>query len=163
MPISREKAYWNLKQISERAGRSFLTAITEAPNAPLNIHIIRVTESGRGIDTQGFPARIRDALETYGIFINQGQLPMVQDVAKNFNRISQTRRLNFKGAFDAAYTQLGSPYLVVVLLPNTDTTTYSDVKWWADCDRGVATVCIGPKGLGTVSGSKGDQTLGNLR
>ncbi|TVY15724.1 Protein argonaute 1A [Lachnellula arida] len=128
MPIVRNNASWNLKPISENANHSFLTAITQTEGAPLDIHIIRVTQHGRGGNVGIFPTKIRNALNTYGIFINQGQLPMVADAAKNFNPVSQTRRMNFKATLDAAYTQLGSPRLVVVLLPNTDTTTYSDVK-----------------------------------
>jgi hypothetical protein len=87
-----------------------------------------------------------------------------QNAAKDSSRNPQTRRANIKANLDAAHQTLGRPQLVVVLLLDTDATTYSDVKWWADCDRGIPTVYVSPRAVGAITGHGGGLgLLGNLR
>ncbi|TVY43663.1 Protein argonaute [Lachnellula occidentalis] len=155
-------ASWNLRQISSGQGRTFF----HTPTGQISVHVIRVVIAGphgnEGVVVGAFRARLQMALHAYGITV---QAPNIQDALFTPNANPQTRRAMFKAKLDAACGRFNRPRLLVVLLPDTNATTYSDVKWWGDCDRGVPTVCVAPEAAGLVNGgTRGDQgVLGNLR
>lgn len=54
----------------------------------------------------------------------------------------QVGRAMLKRELDLAWNKLKIPSVIIVQLPYKDLTIYADLKWWGDCDKGVATSCI---------------------
>lgn len=67
-------------------------------------------------------------------------------------------RAELKKVLDKAWQQLSSPPFVLVQLPYKDLIIYANLKWWGDCDQGVATSCILAAKCAKISGS----LIGNL-
>lgn len=80
-----------------------------------------------------------EGFETCGVKLNSGSN-------------AQERRGQVTKALQRVYDHLEArlcrhPPLILFILPSKDLTTYADVKWWADCVRGVPTVCITADGV----------------
>lgn len=70
------------------------------------------------------------------------------------------RRQKLSNNLRRAYEKLGKPTLVVIILPNDNASIFGDIKWWADCEDGVRSVCVTPKAVqknGKAWGQYGDQ------
>jgi hypothetical protein len=72
-------------------------------------------------------------LGSYGLTVNQAN-PIADAIHGNRDQLARN--------LDNACNQFGTPPLVIVLLPSKDARTYGNVKWWADCVRGVPTLCV---------------------
>lgn len=144
---------------------SFLT-----PAPPANVHIIRIVNpnSQGGVDVGNFGTRLATALGNYGIHIIQPILVQNAALPAPAPNAPQLRRRNFGRNLRSAYQRLSSlddqwAHLIVVLLLDTNTDAYSDIKWWAECELGIPTLCVAPKAVEKVITGHGDQTLlGNL-
>ncbi|KAK0101471.1 hypothetical protein ONS95_006642 [Cadophora gregata] len=72
-------------------------------------------------------------------------------------------RAEFKANLDAAWARLGKPNFVIFQLPQKDANIYSDRKWWADCDQGVANICTTFQKLDRIKENRVDTNfLGNM-
>jgi hypothetical protein len=61
-----------------------------------------------------------------------------------------------------AFEKLGKPPLVLILLQSADAKTFADIKWWADCQQGVPSVCVRPDALRKNYNKTDGRILANL-
>jgi eukaryotic translation initiation factor 2C len=93
-----------------------------------------------------FCKTIITALSLYGFVTNEFQVHAF-DVKDIRDRDPKVRRANWKRVLDGAFNMLKSPPLIVAILPGEDASVYADIKRWANCIRGVPTVCVSPRAV----------------
>ncbi|TVY82147.1 Protein argonaute-2, partial [Lachnellula suecica] len=154
---ARDSASWNLASISTKTKNAFLDVVPWDEQ----LHIIQITRPPKrplvSAEIERFGNALIKEMQNYGF------TPNITPRTYNMNVITnpdpQIRREMFKNAADNTFAGQGRPNLVVVILPDHDAQVYSDVKWWADCQFGVPTVCVRLPAVGTYW-DKG--LLGNL-
>lgn len=119
------------------------------PNAQhRTIHIIHINGVGgpNNAAVQRFRETLPVALAKYGLGINKPKV-YVLDITKTFVDDPMKRRNKWIAELNKADAQLKSPSLIVILLSSEDAGAYSNIKRWADCVKGVPTVCVSPSAL----------------
>lgn len=123
--------------------------------------IIRIAGSPHTVqEIKKFGNHLLKALPKYGFPTTEyaGEPP----VTYHFNDDPQVRRKQFCADLTTVFEKLESPALLLVLLSGDGAGIYSDLKWWADCVQGVATVCITPTAVNRDFKAKGDSDDNNL-
>lgn len=121
------------------------------------LHVLEIQPAGVAAeDHTQFLTALKREMRNYGF--PSGIQHTVNRSLVVVNGNPHQRRNTFKAALDQIYHGQNAS-LILVFLPDHSAEVYSDVKWWADCQAGVPTVCIGPK---AANRSRDRALLGNL-
>jgi hypothetical protein len=144
---------WNLKDVK---GEGFFSV-------PEKLEIIAmiliceqsVLKTDKNWLEENFKQLLLDELSQYGFCPKKFAVEGATIAGKNYKDM----RSGLSASMTKAWITLNRPSLVIVQLPKKDKDLYSHVKWWGDCDEGVATVCITYQKLAK---SLNEQLVGNL-
>jgi hypothetical protein len=137
----KQIAYWDI------SGQKF----GHVPDKYPKLKVLRLYNDQKGgldkASVERFVKTLVPALKTYGFETETAAFHSL-DISRNiWDDDSQKRRQNWSRELEKAYVQLDSPTLIVILLPNDIPMIYADIKRWADCEKGIPTVCVTPKAV----------------
>ncbi|KAF7881054.1 uncharacterized protein EAF02_006945 [Botrytis sinoallii] len=87
---------------------------------------------GHGLQTQSFKGNVPTVA-----------WPKVNEEKKPFKSAAERRKV-VNGLLTTCLKRGNMTRLVFVILPDKDAAIYSDIKWWGDCNLGIATICVCP-------------------
>ncbi|KAF7937288.1 uncharacterized protein EAE98_001602 [Botrytis deweyae] len=87
---------------------------------------------GHGLQTQSFKGNVPTVA-----------WPKVNEEKKPFKTAAERREV-VNGLLTTCLKRGNVTRLVFVILPDKDAAIYSDIKWWGDCNLGIATICVCP-------------------
>jgi hypothetical protein len=170
-----KKATWNLMD------RTFRKVQDKYPKLSIILIVDETNKSANAVewrkrrleDAKNFAEHLKNALGKYGFETSKYQIVPVQEVHGTY---PTERRKLFSDGLTNAHNALrqasrddadqlaNKAPLVVILMQNDDATVFSDIKWWADCIRGVPSVCVTGATVTRDKNAGGDENLlANLR